>query len=348
MNATQTLLDWYDANKRVLPFRGTRDPYRVWVSEIMLQQTRTETVSGYFTRFIARFPDVETLARADEQEVLKYWEGLGYYSRAKNLLRAARMVTERFGGQMPRTLDELRALPGVGAYTAAAVASIAYDVPAPAIDGNLTRVIARLFGLRENMRAPSAQRILYERACALMPNTRAGEMNQALMDLGATVCTPGTPDCARCPLRDICDAYAAGDADELPVLPQKTAPKQVGMTVLLALRDGCVLVSKRREKLLGGLYVFYLMEDITIDAARAARLRGLDVTAVQRLGKAKHVFTHRVWNMDIFVCRIKNGAPLPEGTRLVAVSDLKTLPMPTAMRAPGALLAEYLDKSKKS
>ena len=210
------LLDWYDANRRVLPFRGTRDPYAVWISEIMLQQTRTDTVSGYYTRFLNRFPNIAALAQADEQEVLKYWEGLGYYSRARNLHKAAQIMQREYGGRFPAAYEGIRALPGVGDYTAAAVASIAYRLPYPAIDGNLTRVLARVHGVREDVGRPSVKRLIHELGEREIDRERPGDWNQALMDLGATICVPGTPDCARCPLQAQCDAYAQGDADQLP------------------------------------------------------------------------------------------------------------------------------------
>ena len=210
------LLDWYDANRRVLPFRGTRDPYAVWISEIMLQQTRTDTVSGYYTRFLNRFPNIAALAQADEQKVLKYWEGLGYYSRARNLHKAAQIMQREYGGRFPAAYEGIRALPGVGDYTAAAVASIAYRLPYPAIDGNLTRVLARVHGVREDVGRPSVKRLIHELGEREIDRERPGDWNQALMDLGATICVPGTPDCARCPLQAQCDAYAQGDADQLP------------------------------------------------------------------------------------------------------------------------------------
>ena len=184
------LLSWYDAHKRTLPFRGTKDPYRIWVSEIMLQQTRTETVAGYYSRFLDRFPDVFALADAPEEDVLKCWEGLGYYSRARNLHKAAKAVVEQYGGVFPADLEKLRALPGVGDYTAAAVTSIAFDIPAPAMDGNLTRVLSRFHGIREDVDIPAVKRRLADLGREDMPDTRCGDFNQALMDLGATVCTP--------------------------------------------------------------------------------------------------------------------------------------------------------------
>ena len=221
------LLAWYDREGRKLPFRGTKDPYLIWISETMLQQTQTGTAAGYYLRFIARFPDVQSLAAASQQEVLKLWEGLGYYSRARNLHKAAVIVAGEMNAQMPRTAAALQTLPGIGPYTAAAIASIAYDEPLPAMDGNLTRVISRLYLVEEDVGIPSVKRRLYQLGLGLMPEGRAGDMNQALMDLGATVCLPGTPDCPDCPLQGSCAAYEAGEPERLPLLPLKKPPRVI-------------------------------------------------------------------------------------------------------------------------
>ena len=193
------LLAWYDQNARTLPWRGIHDPYRTWVSETMLQQTRVETVRGYYERFLSRFPDVAALAAADEADVLKLWEGLGYYSRARNLHQAARQVVRDFGGEMPREVAQLRQLKGIGAYTAGAIASIAFDQRVPAVDGNVIRVASRVMGIRENVGIPSVRRELEEKVDSLVPAARPGDFNQALMDLGSAVCVPGTPNCDICP-----------------------------------------------------------------------------------------------------------------------------------------------------
>lgn len=335
------LLAWYDEHKRALPFRGTKDPYRVWVSEIMLQQTRTETVGGYYQRFLSRFPDVFALADAPEQEVLKCWEGLGYYSRARNLHRAAKTVAERYGGVFPADAEALRALPGVGGYTAAAVASIAFDLPVPAMDGNLTRVLSRFHGVREDVGVPSVRRRLQELAKGDMPAVRCGDFNQALMDLGATVCVPGTPDCARCPLRALCDACRAGDAESLPVKAAAKAPREIALSVLLVTCRGKIYMRKRTEALLKNLWVYALAEGAHTGADREKALRALGIRAKDQreTGAARHVFTHLVWNMTIFHCET-DGADCKTG-RFVSLREMDALPMPTAMRA-ARLQAERL------
>lgn len=328
------LLDWYDANRRVLPFRGTRDPYAVWISEIMLQQTRTDTVSGYYTRFLNRFPNIAALAQADEQEVLKYWEGLGYYSRARNLHKAAQIMQREYGGRFPTTYEGVRALPGVGDYTAAAVASIAYRLPYPAIDGNLTRVLARVHGVREDIDRPSVKRLIHELGEREIDRQRPGDWNQALMDLGATICVPGTPDCARCPLQAQCDAYAQGDADQLPIRAAARPPVPVDVGVGLVIAEGRVLTIKRDAALLKGLWTFLLCEGDSTPEGMARKLEALGMQAnrIIPLGEARHVFTHRIWNMQLY----RVDLPAMPGRTAGQWADAQTLtglPLPTAMKA---------------
>lgn len=323
------LLPWYEQNKRVLPFRGTRDPYAIWVSEIMLQQTRTETVAGYFTRFLKRFPTVADLAAAEEQEVLKYWEGLGYYSRARNLHRAAQIIMAEHGGIFPQGHEAVRALPGIGDYTAAAICSIAFRQPWPAIDGNLTRVISRVHGIREDVDIPSVKRQIAALAQENIDRENPGDWNQALMDIGATICLPGTPDCGRCPLQSHCDACAESDADMLPVRAAAKPPVPVDVGIGLVTCGSRIWVQQRDVSLLRGLWVFLLSEG---DGSRDALQRKLGKGAVfaADLGEAKHVFTHRIWNMRLYHFTV------PEITAdkglWVDADGLAALPLPTAMK----------------
>ena len=214
---TAALLAWYDRSARTLPWRGIHDPYRTWVSEAMLQQTRVETVLSYYGRFLSRFPDLPSLAAAEEADVLKLWEGLGYYSRARNLLKGARMVMENCGGQRPADPERLRAICGIGPYMAGAIASIAYDIPVPAVDGNVIRVVSRLYGIREDASSSAVRRNIESLAASLIPAERPGDHNQAVMDLGATVCVPGTPDFADQALTGVW----SGTSEELLALCQK-------------------------------------------------------------------------------------------------------------------------------
>lgn len=330
---SQLLLTWYDMHKRSLPWRDINDPYAIWVSEIMLQQTRVDTVLSYFPRFMTLFPTVQALSAASEQDVLKAWEGLGYYSRAKNLQKAAKQITESFGGQLPPTVSELLRLSGIGPYTAGAIASIAYSEKTPAVDGNVMRVISRLRGIREDITIPSVSRLIYGEAASMVPDRRPGDFNQALMDLGATVCIPGTPVCEKCPLSGFCDAYQAGDADLLPIKIKASAPKQIEMGVGLITFDNMVLVQQRQEKLLGGLWVFVLLEDSISSKIMKNHLRSLGLNANYQgdLGEAKHVFTHRVWKMHLMHFSADCAEPVKDG-RWITLDELNVLPFPTAMK----------------
>jgi len=334
MGITKALLDWYDRNRRDFPFRGVEDPYLVWVSEIMLQQTQTTTVSGYYSRFTRQFPTVDALAQAQEQAVLKAWEGLGYYSRARNLHKAAKSIVEERQGRLPQTAEDWQRLPGVGPYTAAAIASIAFGEPVPAIDGNLTRVICRLYQVEEDPSVPSVKRRLYDLGRELMPKDRPGDMNQALMDLGATICLPGTPDCPRCPIIAFCQGEKAGLAESLPNLSPKNPPKSVPVAVGVIFRDGKVLLVRRRQALLKGLYVFPLIEGESDAKALNRKLEkdGIHVDDLEEVGQARHIFTHRIWQMRLYAGYSKDGSP-DTGGIWADTKGLEALPLPGAMRA---------------
>lgn len=342
------LLPWYDENRRVLPFRGTQDPYAIWISEIMLQQTRTDTVSGYYTRFLTRFPDVRALAQAQEQEVLKCWEGLGYYSRARNLHRAARIICEEYGGRFPSGYEAIRALPGVGDYTAAAVASIAYGQPYPAIDGNLTRVLCRVHGVREDADLPAVKRHIRELGAAYIDRERPGDWNQALMDLGASLCVPGTPACEECPLRQGCDACAQGDADALPVRAAAKPPVPVEVGVGLVMHAGRVLVMQREAALLRGLWVFALNEGDATPQGMRKKIKSMGMQAVNilPLGEARHVFTHRIWNMKLYQIDVLQR-PAKNIGQWVDAEALNALPLPTAVRAAREAAMQLLTQAQQ-
>ena len=330
------LLAWYDQHARTLPWRGIHDPYRTWVSETMLQQTRVETVMGYYARFLERFPTVADLAAAPEDDVLKMWEGLGYYSRARNLHKGAKQVMAEFGGKIPADVEQLRKISGIGPYTAGAIASIAFDQPVPAVDGNVIRVVSRLRGIRENVGIPSVRRALEGEAASLVPQLRPGDFNQALMDLGSAICTPGTPSCEKCPLRDECDAYAAGDAEDLPVLPRKNPPKVIDYAVCLIFSGDRVLMRQRTEAMLKGLWVFPMAEGkYTLRQVPAAvkKLTKLAAKDVQSAGEAKHVFTHQIWQMQLYTMTVPEDAQAPNGYQFIPVGEMHTLAIPTAVKA---------------
>lgn len=335
--SSELILEWYDAIKRDLPWRRTRDPYRIWLSEIMLQQTRTETVKGYYARFLSLFPTVLALAEACEEQVLKAWEGLGYYSRARNLHRAAKVIADEYGGVFPNTYEAILALPGVGPYTAGAVGSIAFGLRVPAVDGNVYRVASRFFGVREDIGIPRVQKEIQRLVSDSIPQERAGDYNQALMELGATLCCPGTPDCAQCPWRERCDACLEGDADLLPIHEKKRPPKRMDVGVCIITCGGKVLVTRRDERMLNGLYVFWLIEDETEPDRILPLLHesGLSCRFTGDLGKARHVFTHRVWDMRLLHFEMDALADdgLPRDTRLVTPEEMSALPFPSAMKA---------------
>jgi len=338
------LLAWYDRHARVLPWRGIHDPYRTWVSETMLQQTRVETVLGYYERFLERFPTIAALAAAPEDDVLKLWEGLGYYSRARNLHKGAQQVVEEFGGVIPADVDALRKISGIGPYTAGAIASIAFDRAVPAVDGNVIRVVSRLKGIRENVGIPSVRRMLEGEAAALVPQERPGDFNQALMDLGATICVPGTPACEKCPLQSECDAFSAGDAEDLPVLPRKNPPKEFEYDVCLIFSGDRVLMRQRTEAMLRGLWVFPMVEGRnTLRQVPAAvkKLTKLVVRDVQSAGEAKHVFTHQIWQMKLYTMHAPEDAQAPAGYRFVPLNELDALAIPTAVKAAVKVVREY-------
>lgn len=321
------LLSWYDQNRRDLPWRGERDPYRIWLSEIMLQQTQTETVKGYYARFLARFPTVEALAAAPEDAVLKLWEGLGYYSRARNLHAAARAVAAS-GGRFPGDAAGLRGLPGVGPYAANAIASIAYGEIAPALDGNQARVLARVLAWEAALKTPFD---LLSPALALISRERPGDYNQALMDLGAMICTPRQPKCDLCPVARHCLALRE---DAVPDFPRKRAPvakKQQDWTILLLYANGLPLVRRRPRGLLGGLYEFVAVEGHYDRDALPQALAGLDfggVEIAERLPDSKHVFTHLVWRMQGW-----RGECASWPADYTPAADVDALAFPSALRA---------------
>ena len=344
MEFAKLLLAWYDRHARSLPWRGIHNAYHTWVSETMLQQTRVETVLSYYDRFISRFPTVEALAAAPEDEVLKLWEGLGYYRRARNLHKGARQVAEELGGVMPADVKELLKISGIGEYTAGAIASIAYDRAVPAVDGNVIRVVSRVRGIRENVGIPSVRRQITEAAAELVPAERPGDFNQAMMDLGATICVPGTPSCEKCPVAALCDAYREGDAEDIPELPRKNPPKVIDYDLCLIFNGGRVLMRQRTETMLQGLWIYPLLEEHHTPKqlpALVKRKLDLPVTEVQPAGEAKHIFTHQVWQMKLYT--MHTTAEAPSGWRFVTLEEMQQLTIPTAVKKAVAVVRERLE-----
>lgn len=333
-NFTKTILGWYDQGHRDLPWRRTQDPYRIWISEIMLQQTRAETVVSYYERFLSRYPTVQHLADAPEEELLKAWEGLGYYSRARSLQKAAKEIVARYGGQLPSELDKLRALPGIGDYTAGAIASIAFGMPAAAVDGNVERVLCRWDAITDEVGTPAVRRQIAARAQALVPRDRPGAFANAMMEMGATMCTPKNPKCLLCPVREGCMGFAQGIAQELPRKAKKKAQRVENRAVLLVFCENRVLIVKRQEKLLGGLFVFpdVLEESDPARLCQALEALGIRAAYDEKLGHARHVFTHLIWEMDVHAVVADEMTQVPGG-QWVTRQELAALPLPTAVKA---------------
>jgi A/G-specific adenine glycosylase len=335
---SQKLLDWYDAHARELPWRGHPDPYAIWVSEIMLQQTRVETVIPYFQKWLERFPSVFELAAAPQQEVLNLWEGLGYYARARNLHRAAQIIATDYNGELPPDAQALQALPGIGRYTAAAIASIAFGKDIAALDGNIRRVLARLFDVTKPARSTQGEQLLWDLAEQNLPTGRAGDYNQALMDLGAIICTPKSPDCPICPLTDLCQARQLGVQEQRPVKVQKTALPHHTVTAAVIRRNGKVLIAQRPDKgLLGGMWEFPGGK-IEPDESLPACLRreiceelGVDIEVGASFGSYEHAYTHFKITLHAFECQLTDGSePTPRehtALRWVAPLELTDFPM---------------------
>ena len=339
------LLQWFNANKRLLPFRQEPSAYHIWVSEIMLQQTRVAAAIPYYERFIAALPNPAALAACEPDALRKLWQGLGYYNRVNNMQKAARIVCEQYGGDLPADYDALRSLPGIGDYTAGAVASIAFGIPAPAVDGNVLRVFARLYNDDADVMNPATKRLFTERVLAQMPKATPGPYNEALMELGALVCVPnGAPLCGQCPLAESCRARAAGTTAQLPQKAKPKPRKLVPVTLALVESPAGFLVQQRPQKgLLAGLWQPVLWEDEhLLQAEVLARLTalGLDTgtAAPAALPAAKHIFTHIEWLMSGVQLRVA-AQSAPAGYVWASREQLRTTyTLPGAFRAYKPLL----------
>ncbi|MFW6050398.1 MAG: A/G-specific adenine glycosylase [Myxococcota bacterium] len=337
----QALLGWYDRHRRDLPWRRTRDPYAVWVSEVMLQQTRVDTVVPYFERFMARFPTPRALAEADEDQVLAAWSGLGYYRRARLLHAGVREVVERYGGRVPEDPAARRALPGVGAYTAGAIGSIAFGRPEPIVDGNVARVLARLRGIDTPLGRAVTERRLWQEAGALVEGPRPGELNQALMELGATVCTPAEPTCDRCPVAEHCEALRTGRVSELPVPKARRAPTPVSLAAVVptvgSAKNGGVRVWLLRGDgtLFGGLWgVPTCAIDGDPSAAPRAALRQAGIAArlsSDPVARLEHVLSHRRLTIHVYRATAAR-AEATAARKLLRPADLPTVGTSTLTR----------------
>ncbi len=338
----EQLLNWFAHHARSLPWREDRTPYCIWVSEIMLQQTRVEAVKGYFERFMKALPDIQALAKVSEDELLKLWEGLGYYSRVRNMQKAAVMLCEQYNGELPADYHQLQKLPGIGTYTAGAIVSQAFSIPEPAVDGNVLRVLARLNGddrdIADSKVKTSVEEYLRDIMVNVMPEGHAGDFNQALMELGATVCVPnGTPKCEICPMHEQCFAFRENKQNVLPVKSPKKPRVVDEKTILIIVNDTQTLIRKRENKgLLAGLYEFPNIEGLLSEQDALQYVANLNLMSmrIEMLPEAKHIFTHREWRMRAYRIRIADETEevaLPENLLIVNRRQIEQkYPLPSA------------------
>lgn len=350
----EDLLEFYDREARALPFRINPVPYHIWISEIMLQQTRMETAVPYFNRFIEALPTIKDLAEVDEDRLMKLWEGLGYYSRARNLKKAAQVIMSDFAGVMPSTYEELIGLPGIGPYTGGAIASIAFGRSVPAVDGNVMRVFSRIEAYEKPVMTATGRRYIYDAVQGVMSTDRPGDFNQAVMELGATVCLPnGAPLCGKCPINSYCRAYQAGNPLDYPVLPAKKARKIEEQTVLLIYRETGAIKSFMLEKrpdsgLLAGMYQFP-MQSGQLSAAEIKNWlveQGITDFSIKPGVSARHIFSHIEWQMVSYEVLI-TSSKVGEGAgdyNWVEGHDLDLITLPTAFKAYRKVMAELLEQ----
>lgn len=361
----ETFLTWYHKEKRNLPWRATNDPYAIWISEIMLQQTRVETVIGYFYRFMEQFPTIQDLAAAEEQKLLKVWEGLGYYSRARNLKAAAQQIVAEFDGEMPQSIEEIRSLKGIGPYTAGAIGSIAFGLPEPAIDGNVMRVVSRLFCIEADIAKASSRRPFDEAMRTIISSDEPGEFNQALMDLGSRICTPTTPKCEECPISQYCLAYAENRQTDFPVKSKKAKPKDVYYIAGAIEDQGSFLLVQRPETgLLASMWHFPLVEvtkeqyealqrtwakeeqlqlDLIAEDDALEIFPDLPVVWQKRhFGEITHIFSHLKWHVLLFYGR-KRGELTLQDSEWAAKESFQNYVFPK----PQQKLVDQLKKYQK-
>ena len=334
------LLIWYTKEQRDLPWRRSKDPYRIWVSEVMLQQTKVNTVIPYYRRFLNRFPDIETLARSSQQDVLKIWEGLGYYARARNFHRAADAVLTEFNSRIPATWKEFCSLPGVGDYIGAAVLSIAFEQPYAVVDGNVKRVLARLFKISKPVNVSASLKTYQAVAAEILDPTRPGEYNQAVMELGALICKPRDPDCRQCPVGKVCQAYQTQTIDQYPQKIKKRPTPQYRIAVGVVFKNGRVLITRRKQDgLLGGLWEFPGGKIKSGETAEQACIReikeevNLSVAVDSHLTQVKHAYTHFKIVMDVYCCRYVSGRVRLSGPvdfHWVRIDEIDKFPIPKA------------------
>lgn len=364
----QVFIAWYQKNRRNLPWRQSRDPYFIWISEIMLQQTRVDTVIDYFYRFTAKYPTIKALAESDEQELLKVWEGLGYYSRARNLKKAAQQIMTEFDGTFPTDIEKIHSLKGIGPYTAGAIASIAFDQAEPAIDGNAMRVVSRLYGIDADIAKPASRKIFDQVLRQLIPVAAPGDFNQALMDLGSGICTPKKPECETCPLKNFCFAYQTGQQEKYPVKTKAAKPKDVYYfaTAITNTQGEYLLTQRPDDGLLAKMWTFPLIEvsketfefgqknfnkeshelnlfSVAEDISLPEVLPKDVVWQKRHLGEIKHIFSHLKWHVLLFYGVKQADFLLPQKSHFVPLKEFDHYVFPK----PQQKLVDLLEKNKQ-
>jgi A/G-specific adenine glycosylase len=334
------LLKWYKRHKRDLPWRKSTNPFTVWISEIMLQQTQVATVIPYYLRFLKMFPNIKSLAKAPLEDVLKAWEGLGYYSRAGNLHRSAGRIVSRYNGKIPKTVEELIRLPGIGRYTAGAIASIAYGQNEPVLDGNVQRVYARVFRIRENLKETKIQQKLWSIAQQLLPVGHASEFNQALMDLGATVCIPRNPKCPICPVQTFCQARLHNEYNEIPIRIKRQPIPHYDIAAAVIWKGNKILIDQRKSQgLLGGLWEFPGGKKESGETLEECLIReiseevGIKIKVIKKITAVNHAYSHFRITLHAFECKYLSGKPRPidcVAVKWIKLGDLDQYPFPKA------------------
>ena len=340
-NFSDSILNWYQNNKRDLPWRVTDDPYRIWVSEIMLQQTRVDTVIPYYHRFIETFPTVYKLAKANQQQVLKCWEGLGYYSRGRNLHQAAQTVVELFSGEVPSTYEKITSLKGIGPYTAAAILSIAFQKHYAVVDGNVIRVITRYFGIRDDIRKSATKKLVQDHVDELIPKNQPGDFNQAVMELGALICKPQKPECEKCPVSAHCIAFRRVETESIPYksAAKKVPHHQIAVGLIINKKNELLIALRPNDSMLGGLWEFpggkkEKNESLKKTVQRELKEElGVDVEVFDKYRDLKHAYSHFKITLHAYWCRILNGDPFPKSSqklKWVSLDEIREFPFPKA------------------
>ncbi|MFG3614212.1 A/G-specific adenine glycosylase [Rummeliibacillus stabekisii] len=345
----EALVQWFIREKRDLPWRHTHDPYKIWVSEVMLQQTRVDTVIPYYNRFIEEFPTLEELAQAPEEKLLKQWEGLGYYSRARNLQAGVREVVEKYSSTVPDNRPEIIKLKGIGPYTAGAILSIAYNKAEHAVDGNVMRVLGRVLLIKEDIALPKTKKIFEQAVMELIDPAYPSEFNQGLMELGALICTPTSPKCLLCPVREFCTAFQEGRPEELPIKTKKTKKKDLFYDVFVVQNEKKqFLLEKRPGKgLLANMWQFPMVEKSTTPSEGfLADSYNVDLVSRERLLSFKHIFSHLTWNMESYYLKVEQNGQPTESSVWFTEEEIKALPLPVPMQKIWAAWKETEAKHK--